>query len=83
MDKLKLPTVATSKKTQSGMRLPTADGPKESRYLMEDEDGFLVSVPEGRLEAWERAQKQGSGISPRRKEQLIDSVLQRIYGSKM
>ena len=32
--------------------------PKEAVYLMETSDGFLVRVPESRLEAWEQAQKE-------------------------
>ena len=30
---------------------------QETAYLMETSDGFLVLVPESKLEAWEQAQK--------------------------
>ena len=55
---------------------------RETVYLMEDKDGFLVRVPESRLEAWERAQQEPSRPLNRAERQLVDRIVESIYGPK-
>ena len=45
---------------------------------MEDEDGFLASVPESKLDEWQ----EGNKLSPSLVKQLADELTQRIYGPK-
>lgn len=47
---------------------------QEQTYLIETEDGDLVSVPESKLGKWAAAQKAG-GLSPDRKKQLLDELM--------
>lgn len=54
----------------------------ETVYLMEDKDGFLVRVPESKLEAWEQAQREPSRPLNRAEQQLVDRVVQSVYGPK-
>ena len=51
----------------------------EESYLMEAENGMLVSVPESRMEDWKEAQ----GKQPPEKcvQRLKDMLLSEIYGS--
>ena len=50
---------------------------------METEDGFLVRVPESKVESWTRAQKErGSAPLNRAEQQLKDKLVRQIYGSK-
>ena len=62
--------------------MPKAKRPqraKEDSYLMETEDGMLVSVPESRLDAWNAAREQ----EPPQKsvQQLREELLSEIYSS--
>lgn len=50
---------------------------QEQTYLIETEDGDLVSVPESKLGKWGAAQKAG-GLSPDRKKQLLDELMRMI-----
>ena len=52
---------------------------QEASYLMEAENGLLVSVPESRMEDWKEAQ----GKKPPEKcvQRLKDMLLSEIYGS--
>ena len=54
---------------------------QEQTYLIETEDGDLVSVPEGKLQSWQEKQRNG-GLSPSRTKQLADKLMQMIYDSK-
>ncbi len=53
-----------------------------SRYLVETEDGFLVSVPADRLESWQQAQKEQSPALTREEQQLKDKIVSMVYGPK-
>lgn len=53
------------------LKLP---GAQEQSYLVETENGDLVSVPESKLGKWAAAQKAG-GLSPERKKQLLDELM--------
>lgn len=53
---------------------------REAILLMEDRDGFMVSVPENRLPAREEAQNYGS-LPDRLRRRLIDDIVHRVYHS--
>lgn len=53
------------------LKLPRA---QEQSYLVQTENGNLVSVPESKLDKWAAAQK-GGGLSPERKKQLLDELM--------
>ena len=57
-------------------------GGQETVYLMEDRVGFLVRVPESRLEDWKRAQQEPSRPLNRAERQLRDKIVESIYGPK-
>ena len=52
---------------------------KETTYLMEAENGLLVSVPESRMEDWKEA--QGKRPTEKCVQRLKDMLLSEIYGS--
>ena len=54
--------------------------PKEAVYLMETSDGFLVRVPESRLEAWEQAQKEAEAPLTPSEQRVKDKILSMFYG---
>lgn len=55
----------------------------ETSYLMEAANGMLVSVPESKLEAWQKAQEgQGPKPTEAQKRMIKDKIIQEIYGSK-
>lgn len=54
--------------------------PRETQYLMEDRDGFLVRVPESKLESWQQAQREPSGPLNKAEQQLVDKIVESIYG---
>ncbi len=58
----------------SKQKLPTAEK-AEQTYLAETEDGFLLSVPESRLE---KMRETSGEISPSFKEQLVDRLVQML-----
>ena len=47
---------------------------------METSDGFLVRVPESRLEAWEQAQKEAEAPLTPSEQRVKDKILSMIYG---
>ena len=53
---------------------------EQETYLIEAEDGTLVSVPADRLESWEAAQKQPAQPLSRAQRRLADSIRRRIFG---
>ena len=56
---------------------------KGERYLIEDEDGFLISVPAEKLETREQAQKERSGVPlSRAEQQLRDRIVQMVFGAE-
>ena len=55
---------------------------QERRYLMETGDGFAVSVPESRLEAWQRAQAGRHAPLNKAEQQLRDRIVERLYTGK-
>ena len=64
-------------------KLPAGSLPQQSRetqYLMEDKDGFLVRVPESKLESWQQAQREPSGPLNRAERQLVGKIVESIYG---
>lgn len=67
---------------RSSLESSSREQPRETVYLMEDRDGFLVRVPESRLEAWERAQQEPSRPLNRAERQLVDRIVESIYGPK-
>ena len=54
----------------------------ETVYLIEDKDGFLVRVPESKLDAWSRAQAEPPRPLNRAEQQVIDNVVSALYGRK-
>ena len=52
----------------------------KTRYLMETDDGFLVSVPEDKVESWQKADHSAPLTAAER--QLIDRIVQELYGSR-
>ena len=62
----------------SKLKLPAAEKPEQT-YLVETEDGFLLSVPESRLEKMQGKMQERSGeVSPSRKKQLVDRLVQML-----
>ena len=53
---------------------------REDSYLIETEDGFLVRVPESRLESWQGAD-HAAPLS-KAEMQLRDRIVEAIYGPK-
>ena len=49
---------------------------------METEDGFLVSVPESKLESWLEAQSKPPAPLSRSEQLLLDRLVSELYGSK-
>ena len=56
--------------------------PQEPVYLMEDKDGFLVRVPESKLESWQQAQREPSSPLNKTEQRLVDKIVESIYGSQ-
>lgn len=66
-------------------KLPEESLPQQSRetqYLIEDKDGFLVRVPESKLESWQQAQREQSRPLNRAEQQLVDKIVESIYGQQ-
>ena len=53
---------------------------RETAYLMETSDGFLVRVPESKLEAWKQAQKEAEAPLTPPEQRVKDKILSMIYG---
>ncbi len=53
---------------------------RETAYLMETSDGFLVRVPESKLEAWKQAQKEAEAPLTPTEQRVKDKILSMIYG---
>ena len=53
---------------------------RETAYLMETSDGFLVRVPESKLEAWKQAQKEAEAPLTPSEQRVKDKILSMIYG---
>ncbi len=53
---------------------------RETAYLMETSDGFLVRVPESKLEAWEQAQKEAAAPLTPTEQRVRDRILSELYG---
>lgn len=53
---------------------------KEKVYLLEDKDGFLVRVPESKLEAWEKAQARADEPLNNSERQVVDRIVSMLYG---
>ena len=73
---------------QQGLQLPSLQqkqtSAEEPVFLMESKDGMLVRVPESKLESWQAAQEAGVPDKPlsQAEQRLIDSLVQRTFGSK-
>lgn len=81
MGKLIIPPLPSgSRQTQGKMKMPPL--PKQQRqettWLMEDEEGFLASVPESRMDDWQKR----SELSASTIKQAADELTRRIYGPK-
>ena len=62
-------------------RMDSREQSRETAYLMETSDGFLVRVPEeSRLEAWEQAQKEAEAPLTPSEQRVKDKILSMIYG---
>ena len=59
-------------------RLPKVQEPV---YLVETADGFLARVPESQLDQWAEAQENSSPMT-NAERQMVDNIVQKIYGSK-
>lgn len=81
MGKLIIPPLPSgSRQTQGKMKMPPL--PKqETTWLMEDEDGFLASVPESKMDDWQSSQKQ-EAPSASLIRQVADDLTRRIYHPK-
>lgn len=65
---------------QQGLRLPSPSGQK---LLVEAEDGMLIPVSEENLNEWSEAQKNAaSGQLNKGEEQVLDRVLELLYGKE-
>lgn len=54
---------------------------QDKRYLMEDEDGFLISVPEDKLDSREQARRERAGAPlSKAEQQLRDRIVQMVFG---
>ena len=65
---------------KQALSLPTleeADG--QERYLIEDEEGILTSVPASKLDAWSAADRTRS--LNKTEKALRDSILRSVFGS--
>lgn len=53
---------------------------QEARLLMETDDGFLVEVPESKVEEWQKAQEEykRTGKLTRQQQLLHDKLMQRL-----
>lgn len=73
-----------SENTTSSDTAPTPSTQKsgETFYLMETDDGFLVRVPESKLGAWDKAQKQPSRPLNKAERLLIDRIVSSVYDQK-
>lgn len=54
--------------------------PRETVYLMEDKDGFLVRVPESKLASWEKAQWEQPRPLNKAEQQLVKKIVESVYG---
>ena len=52
----------------------------KTRYLMETDGGFLVRVPEDKVESWQKAD-HSAPLTPA-EQRLKDRILDELYGSK-
>lgn len=64
-----------------GLSLPALPPEEEETYLMETEDGFLVNVPESRLDAWEAAQRGGADVADSCIRRMREEIKRSIWGS--
>lgn len=73
---------------QQGLQLPSLQENSTSQaepvFLMEAQNGMLVRVPQSKLESWQAAQEAGVPDEPlsQAEQRLIDSLVQRTFGSK-
>ena len=71
-----------------GLQLPSLQENSTSQtepvFLMEAQNGMLVRVPQSKLESWQAAQEAGVPDEPlsQAEQRLIDSLVQRAFGSK-
>lgn len=64
-------------------KLPAGSLPQQSRetqYLVEDRYGFLLRVPESKLESWQQAQREPYSRMNKAEQQLVDKIVESIYG---
>ena len=55
---------------------------REKTYLLEDKDGFLVRVPESKLDTWEKVQTKGDAPLTPSEREVVNRIVERIYGKK-
>ena len=53
---------------------------EEQHYLVKNKNGFLVNVPESKLEDWTKSQEQGSKIPDSLKKRAHDDLLRMLRG---
>ncbi len=51
---------------------------EEQHYLLKSDSGFLASVPESKLEDWDKAQKTGSRYSDKFIKQVTADLMRRL-----
>ena len=51
---------------------------EEQRFLLKSDSGFLASVPESKLEDWDKAQKKGSPYSDKFVKQAAADLMRRL-----
>lgn len=75
----------TDQEAPQGLSLPevpqqqTSQPQQEARLLVETDDGFLVEVPESKLEDWQKAQEEfkRTGQLTKQQEQLREGLMRR------
>ena len=53
---------------------------REKTYLLEDKDGFLVRVPEIKLDTWEKVQTKGDAPLIQSDRAVVNRIVGRLYG---
>ena len=60
--------------------MSSSEQSRETAYLMETSDGFLVRVPESKLGAWEKAQREEAAPLTPSEQRVRDRILSMLYG---
>lgn len=55
---------------------------RETTYMMETPDGFMVRVPESKAADWQEAQSKPAAPLNKAELQLKGKIMQRLYGGR-